>query len=317
MMTSLRMAGTSDCLLPKDRIRGILALANDPNFAGIEAKDWLDIATVYTKFSGHLLSTVESRNLGWWRWLSLAFTVVRDADLPSWVPDFHHQDAEHTCKPYRRITSYRNWYGGTYTCQYQASKMRSMPVMLGKQRNEIVLRGKILDEVREVFDRIPAQPPANFDTDLAYQWCVSEWEEDIADTVLSRGRGVDDECPSGGGKIGQRSISLDTFWRTLIGNMTEQREGSITVDTYQRWRTRCKRIREVAAKHDLINKYVPSTIAAERIAQILTHTADCRQGCCCQISNSRMQKEPTLPSTLILNCISTSIFAFSAIGSCS
>ena len=274
MMTSLRMAGTTTCLLPKDRIRGILALADDPNFAGIEAKDWLDVATVYTKFSGHLLSAVDSRVPDWWLWLALAFTLVRDANLPSWVSDFHHQDAEHTCQPYERITSYANWCGSTYTCQYEASKMRSMPMMLGKQWNEIVLRGKILDEVREVFDRIPAQPPVDDLADLAYQCCVSEWEEDIADAVLSRGRGVDDECSAGGGKTGQRSISLDTFWRTLIGNITEEMHGSITVDTYQQWRTRGKRRRDVAAKHNLINKYVPSTITGERIDQILTHNAD-------------------------------------------
>ena len=148
-------------------------------------------------------------------------------------------------------------------------------------------------------------------------------EEDIADAVLSRGRGVDDECSGGGGKIGQRSVSLDTFWRTLVGDMTERVEDSITVETYQQWRTRGKRRREVAAEHDLINKYVPSTIADERIgaltriARMLTHMADCLQEYSYQKSNSRMQKELTLLLTPVSHGGSPTVFAISAIDSCS
>jgi hypothetical protein len=230
MTLQVYMAGCSDCLLPEDRIRGILALARGPKFAGIEAEDWLHVTTVYTEFSGQLLSAVDSKDRIWWAWLGLAFTLVREADLPSWVPDFHHQDAEHICKPYRMVM----WNGNDHgNAPYRASEVRDTSAEGGKQRKQIVLQGKILDEVSEAFDEISSQlsQSSHYSTDLAYKCCVAEWEETVADAVLCRG--IVDECPGRKDESNRVVVSRDTYWRTLIGNATEQKDGSVTVDTYQ------------------------------------------------------------------------------------
>ena len=115
---SFLMAGSHACLLPEDRVCGLLGLCRNEDLAGFKFQELLDVNIIYTTFSGYLLTAVDSNNVNWWLWLSLAFTLMRKGNLPSWVPDLHHQAQEHKCQPYRSLL----YFSGRLSVVYNASE---------------------------------------------------------------------------------------------------------------------------------------------------------------------------------------------------
>jgi hypothetical protein len=94
----------------------------------------------------------------------------------------------------------------------------------------------MLDEVVKVFEEVPfLSPDILSDVEsLHYVYSVAEWEMGLAEALLHRG---DDEKQAAGGNNSQHGfVSFDMYWRTLIGNMTEEEDGPVTADTYTEFR---------------------------------------------------------------------------------
>jgi hypothetical protein len=248
MCTTLWSAGVSQCQLPVDRVRGLPRFSHDPDEIGITAENWSDVVTVYTKFSRYLLGSADVCWLGhssdWWAWLDLAFTLVRHADLPSWVPDLHQQDD---------IRHGRRWYDNFIKVDgsfpHRASTKENKGAVLGTRLDELILRGKKLDEVLVVYPEIPLpMKGARDDVVLSDRCRRTHWEEELANAVLS-GKGPIDQKP-------HQLISLDTYWKTLVsGKQDYDDSGHLTVESYQKYHNTARRKKEIAERHNVTDRY--------------------------------------------------------------
>jgi hypothetical protein len=119
---------------------------------------------------------------------------------------------------------------------YEASALAHTTVKRRQRWNELVLRGKMLVEVVKVFEEVPLLSPDILSDveSLHYVYSVAEWEMGLAEALLHRG---DDEKQAAGDNNSQHGfVSFDMYWRTLIGNMTEEEDGPVTADTYAEFR---------------------------------------------------------------------------------
>jgi hypothetical protein len=249
MTIALCPAGVSQCQLPIDRVRGLLGLAQDAHEVGITAEDWSDVVVVYTKFSRYLLGSTELYKIvpshEWWRWMSLAFTLVRQADLPSWVPDFNQQDLALNYDFRYGQMWYTNFSGKHGSIQNGASAKENKGVVPGERWNELILKGKMVDEVLAVYHEIPRPlPEASIHQEIHRLYCVAHWEVELANAVLS-GRGPVDHKP-------HRPVPLDTYWLTLRGgSLCHLPDGGLTLESHQRYHETATRMNDVAQKHGI------------------------------------------------------------------
>ncbi|KAH7087181.1 heterokaryon incompatibility protein-domain-containing protein [Paraphoma chrysanthemicola] len=216
-------AAENECSLPEDRVRGIEGFCVDQDLLA-SFQTHTGIVDLYTKFSVELIVRNYARNM-FWKWLGLAFTHIRLDGLPSWVPDFHHQARQYRCRP-RSIA-----HSGTGTMHEYKASTRINSAKKGERWNEMVVEGIVLDTISFVLpersrgtledgSRIPV---------LQQLIILAEWEERVAQAVWHRhlGQGYTHHH-----QMDEGHLRMDTYWRTLIGNITETNTGSITVDTY-------------------------------------------------------------------------------------
>lgn len=243
----------SQCQLPVDRVRGLLRLAQDAHEVGIAAEEWSDVVVVYTKFSRYLLGSAERYKIvpshEWWRWMSIALTLVRRADLPSWVPDFHQQDLALNYDFRYGQMWYTNFSGIHGSVQNGASAKENKGAVPGNRWNELILKGKMVDEVLTVYPEIPRPlPEASIHQKIHRLCCVAHWEVELANAVSS-GRVPDDHRA-------HRPVPLDTYWLTLRGgSLHHLPDGGLTLESYQRYHETAIRMNEVAQKYGIIDRY--------------------------------------------------------------
>ncbi|KAH7400573.1 heterokaryon incompatibility protein-domain-containing protein [Phaeosphaeria sp. MPI-PUGE-AT-0046c] len=132
------------CQLAEDRIWGLRGLSTSSPLLDHNLQHAPNTDDLYTHFSRHVLSRNTPDRL-WWIWLELAFSPVRSPTLPSWVPDFHLVAA--TSMTYDPIRHHSLEEGVKIRASHKDTKFR-----LGEYMNEVLLRGKMLDEVMEVLD---------------------------------------------------------------------------------------------------------------------------------------------------------------------
>ncbi|KAF1829097.1 hypothetical protein BDW02DRAFT_183830 [Decorospora gaudefroyi] len=208
--------------------------------------EYVSVPDLYTRFSTYVLTSIDPKDKSWWKWLSLAFTIGKPEGLPSWVPDLHeHRNLRETHILHQ-------------SASYWASTKKDFVPLRGPKLGQLVLRGKTVDEVAisypEVIHNSSYWPYGSESDPLTYKWVgflirVAEWEEKLARDVLE-GDSTDNQMRSFT-DTGPR-ISLDTYWRTLIGNQVTLLEGHlVTCDSYDDFQTMCRRVREVAKTHDI------------------------------------------------------------------
>src|SRR5690242_8932242 len=122
------------CLLPQDRVFGILGILTPIQYEELE-KDLFgitDTAKLYTEFSAATLPVALDDDSAYfpWRWLDYACEKKKIPGLPSWVPDLHHG-----------FTS-TNYFG----FKHEASGRRGI-AMEGQQTGEIIITGTIIQTI--------------------------------------------------------------------------------------------------------------------------------------------------------------------------
>lgn len=112
---------------------------------------WCQFLTRNLTIARYLISSVDpNQTRTWWLWFGLAFSYApsRLPTLPSWVTDFH--SAAHYATSRVAITS----LSPSQPRIFCASSVQSR-VKLGKEMKQLLIYGKMVDEVADVFDTLP------------------------------------------------------------------------------------------------------------------------------------------------------------------
>jgi hypothetical protein len=142
-------------------------------------------------------------------------------------------------------------------------KKQNMPRCDFESR-QLVLRGKILEDIIFVYPEIP-EAPENYwsrafePVDVTFLVNLAEWEEKIAHAVpavdpMETDRTLDADS--------EQKLPLYTYWRTLIGNAK-----TVAVDWYRDFHTACEQIKGLVVNYDVVVKYaaVPSVFIPEDV----------------------------------------------------
>ncbi|OAL45453.1 HET-domain-containing protein [Pyrenochaeta sp. DS3sAY3a] len=248
MFHSFMTTGRTGCLMPEDRVFALVGLVEKENLdrSGVDFHHYYtSVSDLYTRFSSNLLTRVDKTESLWWSWLSNAFKFGRREGLPSWVPDLHNQGPEF--KP-KRMRVETNSPGDR---PYRASKRKGNPARQGNRIEELILQGRIMDEVMEVYEEIPQVWDREDTTEhLKCIVNVTDWEERLAKLVL-KDEGEVANNPNGVGKL---QVTFDTYWRTMIGNFTHIHGGALTGESFLELRDAHTRLRDIIDEYNVIEK---------------------------------------------------------------
>lgn len=253
------------CYLPQDRVLGMLGLVREHELAtaGIDLHADTSFQTLYTQFTTYLfLNNDPNETQFWWPLFDHAFTLLRCNDLPSWVPDYHHQTREfdHVCTLPRIVDAMPK------SRRYQASGTRTT-VKVGSRTGSLVLQGRIIDEVVLVHPPIPKRPNVDDNGEAATAWMaqLARWEEDIASKILEYG------VENNGTKEDQpvfRRIPEDTYWQTICMHHFEDLASGakITKEQLHAYRSVMKQVRTWCEwKLEQLERYVSNTLCPNDI----------------------------------------------------
>ncbi|KAH6618743.1 hypothetical protein C7974DRAFT_36344 [Boeremia exigua] len=215
----LLMVPNLDCFSPQDRVFGMIGLLREMDPEIPRFRYDTSVADLYTSFSRYILAK-STRNHFWWRYINMSFSLYRTEGLPSWVPDLHHQRPPYICGPATIREFQRDG-----DVRYQASLSPSS-FELGNEMDEIILRGKILDNIiivhptnggltdlYGVADHLLADDYEDGDRSVEAFLGLVKWERRIADVALSNELRSDTM-----GTAASTRVTKDTYWRTLMGN---------------------------------------------------------------------------------------------------
>lgn len=257
---TIRIANLLDnqtCFAPQDRVLGILGMVEEEfGDAGMALHTYTSIANLYTQFSTLIFEASGSTKLHWWYYVSMAFNLKRIDGLPSWVPDLHNNDMKSKRQPYESMLAAR-----VYSDPPWQASSRSRVASKGPRPDEIILRGKLLDEVTLVHPEVPRFPqdsePGYGDgmTWLAVLVDLINWESKIANAVL-----YDATCDSQADSDGTASnyVSENTYWRVLLADFrVDFISGTrFTRDTWLKFREVGQKLIKLVPRLEELKKYV-------------------------------------------------------------
>lgn len=224
-------APTQVCLRPEDRVLGLLGMVNQDDLRGrlLDPKiTYTSYQDLFTRFSACILTEYPDPNsVKWWAWLSMAFGPGKCDGLPSWVPDFHSVSN----------TTYSAGSLEFKVPSYQAAIRKKNEPRGDLKIGQLMLRGRILDEIVIVFESIPMDVGWYLDGSPARQneilMAVAEWEEKLAHDVM---HSMTFETRKEDYVGLDRDVILDTYWRTLIGNKASMQDEAVMQDWYDDFR---------------------------------------------------------------------------------
>lgn len=228
------------CSQDQDRVLGVLGLVSREFLQRADLQHYSSVTSLYTTLSTYIMANVGPTQKTWWQWLSLAFTKERRKGLPSWVPDLHRQGDDDVCRPWPSIMGIQK-HG---TCPYKASN-RIAKVDFGEKKEELVLRGMVLDEVILVHPRFPNVPDQDLDVlgFVRYVAEVIEWERLVSANSIDT-------------NLEYQPTSRDSYWRTLLADITDDEGDSFTYDTYLEFRREYTVIFELFQRYRGLKRYV-------------------------------------------------------------
>lgn len=223
------MSRNHACYLPQDRVLGMLGLVREHEMGttGIDVHADISFQTLYTQFTTYLyLNNDPNETQFWWQLFDHAFTLERCENLPSWVPDYHHQAKElgHICTLPRIIDAVPK------SRRYQASGTR-VTVKVGTRPGSLVLQGRIIDEVVLVHDPVPIRPDVDDNGEAATAWMaqLSRWEEKVASKILQS-----EDVKTRDNESAIRRISEETYWQTICMGWLEDRVSGAEITKEER-----------------------------------------------------------------------------------
>jgi hypothetical protein len=247
------------CTEPQDRVLGLLGMLDEQGAAIKEAlrdtgstvhdEEDFFLVVLYTSFSRLLLTQNSSSSSIWWEYLALASKRRTLEKLPSWVPDLHHLHLDQRNLPHRSLAEIES-HGRPL---YLASPTAVGTARAGPAQDQLLLQAKIIDAVMSVYAESPSVP---FTTDYAKILSsgvrVAAWEKSVAAAVLDT---QPEEHGEGLGKDSSgRNIHLETYWRTLLGNKTDYKDGELSSEDYHRFRERSEYLGHVCEKYHVFDE---------------------------------------------------------------
>ena len=237
---AILMSREHDCYDAKDRVFGMLGLVKEEELdaTGISLRTCATVQEMYTQVSAYLLLNNDpNMTENWWKYFNSAFTFNKPVGLPSWVPDLHHQKqfaAEYVCEPRIVVEFIERW---PLYQRYEASR-RLAVIGKGSRDDEIVMRGKILDEIILAHPTPPNTTDSSTNTKddggvMMFLTRLADWEQNVARSVLRDTN--HDEVKDGDITPQDWRISEETYWRTLLANNLTIGEDKSTMNV-QAWR---------------------------------------------------------------------------------
>ncbi|KAI9692206.1 MAG: hypothetical protein M1822_006436 [Bathelium mastoideum] len=217
LLNFVLLTKSHQCSSPNDRVLGVLGFVAEDQIEQIRLDDSPRLLDLYIRFGHFLLRSVNVRSIGssWWVFLNWAATSKKVSGLPSWCPDLQLNDADDIPR--------NSLCAGNRHRHYSASRCTSIALQTD-ELHEFTVRGKVFDAVERV-------------TILD----VRAWEKALAKDVLeapipSEGWTTFVHDDSRSGAELPIKLTLDDYWRTLVGNVTEKDGRNITSEVFYEFR---------------------------------------------------------------------------------
>lgn len=218
------------CKDPRDRVFGVLGFSGNDEIEALGLKDKKDLAELYTAFMGYVFESgkrivQEDPRRSFWEVFGYACLPKKTLRLPSWCPDLQMQRGPSTPYPFSILSKRRLAGENTdsfmgldfYEYVYEADD-GEVDMRIGETEKVLLLKGTVFDRVEEVFPAFPEldlhlrfSEKDNLERITNMHASIDQWEKQIATMVLG---------PQEVGTWYRGAISLDTYWRTLVGNHT-------------------------------------------------------------------------------------------------
>lgn len=231
------------CSSPYDRVFALLGFVGQDQIEQIGLGNDLSLLDLYTRFGRFLLCSTGPNKSNWWTLFYLAEASKKLSGLPSWCPDFNaltSSDALPQNSLMKPLASYM--YKGQIP--YYASRGTSF-ASLSSDPYELIVRGTIFDTIDRVYPEFPHASKLRTGGTSIQEFSdmlldIRAWERAIAKDVL--GVSLPPEDPTKPSPNNQRNDNvprkptLDDYWRTLVGNLTERIDYTLTRETYHDFR---------------------------------------------------------------------------------
>lgn len=218
------------CKDPRDRVFGVLGFSGNDETEALGLNNKKDLSELYTVFMGYVFESgkrieEEDTRRSLWEVFGYACLPNKTLRLPSWCPDLQMQRGPST-PMFLAILSRKRFaaentdsiLGFNFLSYVYEADDREIDMRIGESEKVLMLKGTVFDRLEKVF---PAYPELDLSLRLSERddleriinmhASIGQWEEQIATMVLGS-REV--------GNSYQGVMSLDTYWRTLVGNQT-------------------------------------------------------------------------------------------------
>ncbi|ETS76095.1 hypothetical protein PFICI_11482 [Pestalotiopsis fici W106-1] len=247
------------CYDARDRVFGILGFFSGQDLQRVGIGRDMDAWELYTKLTRFLLANVNPSAMNWWYLLTLAWSSEKKrAGLPSWCPDYHNLGDSPTHPQELLLPLERHIASTTAKHHYDASRGKRVPPLPENPR-AISVCGKIFDTVEtllpELVDVIKWKDQLTSVEEGKQRFLrFHAWEKSLAKAVL--GDQVDN-LPDDPTTMctkedeGRVRFTLDGYWRSLVGDMTERVRYTLTYETYRTFKVSLARWAELMEKLDV------------------------------------------------------------------
>ncbi|GAP82411.1 putative ankyrin and HET domain-containing protein [Rosellinia necatrix] len=226
----------SQCADPRDRVFGVLGFATQDQLQQLGLSEDMCVEELYTRLTHFLLSHGSTSYQNWWDILQLATATDKRPGLPSWCPDYHswNQRSPHI-RNLEEPVYLRGWPNG-----YCASRATSTPLPSTNVR-ELKVRGRIFDSVKRLYPFFPdiRRLTENITSDETIRQAYltfRAWERPIAAHVLGPDFCKFPDDPHSELGLHQKDrlkVTVDDYWRTLVGNITKYGDYTLTYETFR------------------------------------------------------------------------------------
>ncbi|KAL9619050.1 MAG: hypothetical protein Q9160_006305 [Pyrenula sp. 1 TL-2023] len=243
LRTLLLTLRSHNCSSPYDRVFAVLGFVGQDQLEQIGLDDDLALLDLYTRFGRFLLYSTGPSKSNWWTLFYLAEASKRLPGLPSWCPDFHALTSAGAL-PQNSLAQPIAFYRYRGHIPYFASRGTSFASQ-SSDIYELIVRGKIFDTVDQVYPEFPHASKFRVGNASVQEFSnmlldVHVWEMAIAKAVL---RGLlppkhQKRPPSEHDRNEnvRMKVTLDDYWRTLLGNLTNRTDYTLTSETFHQFR---------------------------------------------------------------------------------
>lgn len=255
---------SQQCERAQDHVFGVLGFAKARDeIRALRLDHRHDLADLYPVFMGYLFERGgrvrhDTTRKFLWELFSYGCLPNKTRGLPSWCPDLQVRRTPST--PIGNL-SFVGKKGFTTENQHNPLGFASFDYMFaagtgtvdirrGGGQHVLIMRGTVFGRVSEVFPAFPeidANPSQNWTKSANLHATIGEWEKEVAAKVLgSWGNEARDKG----------AVTLDTYWRTLVGNQVtfSAGESEFTAETLFALREFQARMSKIKTKLEKLEK---------------------------------------------------------------